>query len=253
MRMFVYCKILATKKMNLQKFYSRLGRNPNDLGIKIRKQDVLYDEKWKIFLRRAKMFRYIPFVEFVFAAGSMALGNVNENSDFDVIVGAKENRLYTTRFISVLAFGALKMRRRKLTHHEHAKNKICLNHFVTLKSAKLSPPYNFYWQELYQNLVPLYGNEEAINSFWEANNWVGKPKHTTLDLRYINKHSKFKITIEKALSGSFGNFVENKLRSIQVKRINKNFIQNKGFEPRIKVTRDELEFHPDTKRTEEFG
>ena len=35
-------------------FYERLGRKPGDLGLERRKQDVLYDKKWKIFLRRAR-------------------------------------------------------------------------------------------------------------------------------------------------------------------------------------------------------
>lgn len=238
--------------MNIELFYNRLGRPIGDLGLKRRKQDVIYDKKWKIFMRRARLFQYIPFVDFVFAAGSMALGNVNENSDFDVIVGTKVNRMYTTRFICILAFGALKMRRQKLTHHEHAKNKICLNHFITSNSLKLSPPYNIYWQELYRNLVPLYGSQSTIDSFKTANNWAGEPKYSTLDLRYKHNQSKIKNTFEYILSGSVGNIIENKLRAIQIKRINTSLVKNTGFTPRIKVSNDELEFHPDTKRIYEL-
>lgn len=233
-------------------FYRRLGRPVGDLNLSRRRQDVLYDKKWKIFLRRAKLFRYIPFVEFVFAAGSMALGNVNENSDFDVIIGTHENRIYTTRFFAVLIFGALKIRRRKLTHHEHAKDKICLNHFVTAKSARLSPPYNIYWQELYVNLVPLYGGKEAIESFWNANSWAGEPKHSLVDLRYRHKPSMVKNIMERLLKGNIGNFIERNLKEIQIKRIKRGFVPNKGFAPRIRVTDDELEFHPDTKRINEL-
>jgi len=235
-----------------EEFYKRLGRPVGDLGLKRREQDVLYDKKWKIFLRRTRLFRHLPFVDFVFAAGSMALGNINKNSDFDVIVGVREGRIYTARFFSVLAFGALRARRKKLTHHEHAKDKICLNHFVTAKSACLSPPHNIYWQELYQNIVPLYGKKERIEFFFKANNWAGEPKTNLTDLRYQHRYSLIKTTGTYILSGKLGDIIEKKLKNFQIKRIHSGFLESQGFAPRIRVTDDELEFHPDTRRISEL-
>ena len=54
--------------------------------ILIRRQQVLYDKKWRKFLRRSWLFRFIPFLDFALGAGSMATGAVNANSDFDVIL-----------------------------------------------------------------------------------------------------------------------------------------------------------------------
>src|SRR3989338_8362689 len=95
-----------------------------------RQQQVLYDKKWRKFLRRTWLFKYIPFVDFALAAGSMALGNVSPESDFDVIIGARPGRVFTTRFFCVVAFGVFGWRRTKLNHRESAADKICLNHFV---------------------------------------------------------------------------------------------------------------------------
>ena len=41
-----------------------------------RQQQVLHDQKWFTFLHRARVFRHIPFIRFVFASGSMATGEV---------------------------------------------------------------------------------------------------------------------------------------------------------------------------------
>ncbi len=217
-----------------------------------RQQQVLYDEKWKKFLRRTWLFRWIPFVDFALAAGSMATGNVNENSDFDVIVGARIGRIFTARFFAVLSFGLLGWRRRKLSHKELASDQICLNHFVTERSFKLSPPYNDYWEALYKNLVPVFGSQEKIHQFWQANEpWLGEKINYKDDLRHLHRTSAWKKkAYEWLLSGSLGDKLESWLKKIQVRRIEKSLKKfPPGFEPRIRYGNDELEFHPDTART----
>src|SRR3989338_9483980 len=85
----------------------------NEVIVK-RQQQVLYDKKWIKFLKRTWLFRHIPFVEFAVAAGSLATGNVNPDSDFDVIIGARAGRIFTARFFSVLGFGIFGWRRGRL-------------------------------------------------------------------------------------------------------------------------------------------
>ncbi|MDZ4231209.1 MAG: hypothetical protein U1C52_00240, partial [Patescibacteria group bacterium] len=60
----------------------------------------LYDRKWSKFLRKVKLFRFVPFVEFVLASGSLATGKVHEGSDFDVMVGVRPGRIFTARFFA---------------------------------------------------------------------------------------------------------------------------------------------------------
>src|SRR3989344_1208349 len=123
------------------------------------KNSELSEKKWSKFLRRVRLFRFVPFVEFVMAAGSLANGNLHENSDFDVIVGVRTGRIFTVRLFSVLLFGLLGMRRNKMTHGEEARDKICLSHFVTFKAYRLTPTYDNYRQNLYANLVPILGSQ----------------------------------------------------------------------------------------------
>lgn len=220
-----------------------------------RQQQVLYDKKWIKFLKRTWIFRHIPFVDFALAAGSMALGNVKPESDFDVIVGARSGRIFTARFFCALAFGIFGWRRAKLSHKESAADKICLNHFVTEKSYQLSGSRNAYWQGLYQNLVPLFGEPEKISKFFTANNaWLSKPRFYADDLRHFYKTASWtKKVREWFLGGAFGDWVEKVLRRIQIARIERSLKTDPpGYKPRIKYNDEELEFHPDTRRIQDF-
>jgi len=221
------------------------------LSLAERRQQVLYDKKWKIFLSRSWLFRFIPFADLALAAGSMAMGNVRSESDFDVIIGVRVGRIFTARFFSVLAFEMFGWRRRK----EHfsgvsAKDKICLNHFVAPAAFRLSPPHNAYWQELYRNLVPLYGEPAKVREFFLVNQtWAGEVNFKNDDTRYRHRtKSFFKRKLEWFLSGKTGDWLEKTLRRWQIAKIEASAKSGQGFEPRIIYNDNELEFHPDTKR-----
>lgn len=219
--------------------------------IAARERQVLYDTKWKKFLSRARLFRHIPFAEFAFGAGSMAVGGVHQDSDFDVLVGARRGRIWSTRFFAVLAFGMFGWRRKKLTHHEAASDKICLNHFVTERSFALSPPHTVSWRTLYARLVPLYGTAETVQAFFDANaSWMGERRIYGDDLRHeYLAPSRLKRMMERMLAGRTGDIVEWVVKSVQSALIRRNLHSPElGNAPRIVYTDDELEFHPDTRR-----
>lgn len=212
------------------------------------------NEKWRKLKQRSWPFKYIPFVDFVLVAGSMALGNAKEDSDFDVIIGARRGKIFTVRFLCWLIFGLLGWRaKHNLSSSDDdrlSRDRFCFSHFVTEKSYRFSPPYNKYWQELYQNLVPVYGNKSLIKKFWEANNsWAGEKEYVYNYFIGTRSWLVNKIA-EKFIGGFLGRVSETILRKIQVFKI-KNSIKKLGlgYEPRVKFSSDELEFHPDTKRT----
>jgi len=149
-------------------------------------ENNIKESKWRKFLNRAGLFQFIPFADFVLAAGSLAMGNIRKDSDFDVIIGAKFGRIFTVRFFSAAVFGLFGWRRDKESHGERASDKICLNHFVTPSNYCLRPPYNAYWQKLYENLVPIAGDKEKINAFFIANVWLDKKRgYVNIDRRHI--------------------------------------------------------------------
>ncbi len=216
------------------------------------KSNELLEKKWKTLLGRIWLFRLIPFIDFVLVAGSLATGKVHENSDFDVIIGVREKRIFTVRGLCWLFFGIFGWRRSGLTHKEDAKDKICLNHFISFRNYCLKPPYNSYWQELYQNLVPVFGEPEKINKFFNSNDWL-KPrrKYSTRDSRH-NSFSSFRVTkfFESNYFNWFWNFFEWLQKLIQMKMIERSSKTSLGYKPRIVVSDDELELHPDTGRIE---
>ena len=216
-----------------------------------RTQDVLLDKKWKKFLSRSRVFQYLPFVEGVFGAGSMSLGNVHKGSDFDVLIVAKTDRIFTTRFVAMLVLGILGFRRAGIGHRGSVSDKICLNHFVTEKTMYLDMPHNFYWHELYYNLVPVYGSKKIINNFFKTNDWIGERPYLS-DRRLNSKNTFAKVFLESMLSGPLGNYLEKILKNFQLQRINDNLSKKIGYRARMKFTDYELEFHPDTERIEKW-
>ena len=216
-----------------------------------RSQDVCGDKKWMIFMRYSRVFRFIPFLGAACAAGSMSLGNVHEGSDFDTYIVAQEKRMFTMRFFLILLTGMLGSRRSGHHKKEEGSNKLCFNHFVTAKSLLLKPSYNMYWQELYAHFVPLYGDKKIIEQLREINAWTKAMKYTD-DRRYGGDAKNIICrVVEYLLHGVMGDFFEMVLKKIQLYKINTSVLCAE-YEPRIRVSDDELEFHPDTRRIKEW-
>ena len=225
-----------------------------DAILQHRQQQVLYDKKWKKFLRRAWVFRCVPFADFVLAAGSLATGEILPDSDFDVIVASRRGRIFTARLFSILFFGFFNWRRTRLSHREAAKDKVCLNHFITEASYRLKPPYTNSWCELYKNLVPVFGDVAAMNKFWDANaDWMGRKKIAEDDLRFISSEPNLiGKTLRRILSGKMGDWFEGAVKRYQIRRIEKSLRSDPvGYKPRITYSDEELEFHPDRRKFEE--
>ena len=137
---------------------------------------------------------------------------------------------------------------------EAAKDKVCLNHFITEASYRLQPPYTDSWRRLYKNLMPVFGDTAAMNNFWEANaEWIGETKKWVDDLRYeASKPNFIGAFINRALSGKAGDWFESAVKRYQVKRIGKSLRSDPvGYKPRITYSDEELEFHPDRRKFEE--
>lgn len=219
--------------------------NP-DIIRKRKEQNEILEKKWSLILRYRKVFNLVPFLDFALLSGSLSLEAVSENSDFDIVIGCKKGRIFTVRFFIILFFGLLGIRRKGTHSKKESINRFCFNHFITPENYKLNPPYHTYWQELYKRMVPLYGDEDAIISFFKANDWSGRGV-TIFDNRYLpKKFNLMRKILEIFLFGPIGNFFEHLFKRIQMKRILKKMPSN--VDARICVNDNELEFHPDQER-----
>ena len=208
----------------------------------------LLDQKWRKFLKLRPFFAYIPFVDFVLVAGSLAFGNVHPDSDFDVIVGVRSGRVFSAWFLSSFIFQIFGWR-------EHpgrdTANRFGMPHFAAPLGYTLSPPYDAYWENLYCKLIPALGDEERIREFFAANDWLKPPREYVRHEKYIGGVSSWcKKVIEFLLHGRIGNLIEGVLKKWLVKKIeNPDKI---GYKPRVFWDDTKIELYRDTKRIEEM-
>jgi len=209
----------------------------------------LLERKWRVFEKRVKLFRHVPFVEFVLLAGSMATGRIHEDSDFDVIVGVREGRVFTAWFFSALLFQLRGWREHPGTNQS---DRFGMSHFVAPDGYKLSPPYDPYWQNLYQKLIPVLGDEKKMAQFFSANDWLEPKRAYKRHEKYlISRKSFYKHYKEFELGGRLGNFVERRMkRRLVEKRIKDP--KKLGYKPRVHWDDHKLELYRDTKRIEEM-
>lgn len=213
----------------------------------------LEEKKWALFLKRVRLFRFVPFTDFVIAAGSLATGELHKKSDFDVVVGVRRGRIFTNRFFAHLVFRLCGYGRRGVDHKENASDKICLNHFVTPQSYRLAPPHNAYWNNLYHKLVPVVGEETLIAEFFKSNDWLKPYRIYKRDFRYLGRaKSLLGGMAEFVLGGVFGDGLEGILGHWQENKIRRGFCKNAGYKPAFVCNKHELRFHMDTRRIEEM-
>jgi len=224
-------------------FYFLKGRQ------KIIKQRIarqgIADHKWKKAKRMVKLLQQIPFIRLVMVSGSLAMDNPKEKSDIDLLIVTKAGRIWTCRGLTTLFIHCLGQRRHGLL----AKDRFCLNHYLTNQSLKMPFP-SLYNAQTYAHLVPIWQAEPGLyKKFQRANQWLKKylvfyPAgqkgylKKIKDNRFFTFLRKFR---ESILDKKVGDGVEFILRKIQARRIN-------PYQPGGRVVFDDkqLEFHPDS-------
>lgn len=228
-------------------FFTVAGLN-NELTEKIGKvrieQDSFLEEKRENVLTLRFLFDLIPFLDFVCVSGSLALGNVKKDSDFDVVIGCRSGRIFTARFFTMLFFEIIGRRRASADFGPAANNKFCFNHFLTPRGYRLTPPCTLYWRYIYRLMIPIYGKEGAILEFFGKNKWSGRGI-TVFDARFFPRGFNFwRVILEFVLSSPLGNIFEFIVKKIQMGRILRKNSENKNGGGRIRTDDEELEFHP---------
>ena len=124
-------------------------------------------EKLKKFL---PLLVLCPYTRIIFLAGSVAEARAHSESDIDLVVVARHNRVWLNRFFLELATWLAGQRRSK----NKINNKFCFNMFLSDK-LPLLPHQDFVGAMSYKNLQPIWSNSpNKIESFWRANSWINK-------------------------------------------------------------------------------
>jgi hypothetical protein len=206
-------------------------------------QRLVLDLKWRKLLKLARWFRFVPFLKFVMANGSMVLGTADERSDFDVLAAVRKGRIFTTRYVLNVIFSVLRARRLD-DFKGSSPDKMCFNHFVTTPTYR-KEGLNEYGKELYRNLVPLYGDENDIREFFKANREYGtNPETSLLDIRFQDfKPNLFALGLEWLLGGRFGDLFEKTIVEPLARRRLARYLEKKPEQDRVIISEEELEFH----------
>lgn len=227
-------------------FYFLPGRERlYDLRIK---REKIAAKKWKKFLRISQWFQAVPYLRGIMASGSMALGNTDPDSDFDVIAVAAAGRLYTCRIFLSLMASLFNARRKRFD--KTASDKFCFNHYITDNALTIRHE-SLYNAQTYIHLKPALIKNELFEDFYVSNLWLNKYVYNFRPAnQFIRRNAKRNIILcsiasaaEFILNNRLGDRLENIFKNYQHNRIKSNPITyEKGG--RIIFTDNELEFHP---------
>lgn len=225
--------------------YYLFGRGYN-IALK-KKREKNAEAKFKKINKAIKIMGAIPYIEGIFASGSLAIKNTDELSDLDVLVIVRHGRMWLARTMMILITNLMGMRRKG--SDRIAPDKICLNHYIGDDSLKI-PFMSIYNAQTYSNLVPLYVRRNTlVEDFKKANAWVldfvyqwniDIPKK--LRNRWMNR---LKDLSERIFNTRLGDMLELWARSFQYRRIESNPL-TKQPGGRVVFGDQQLEFHPNS-------
>lgn len=210
---------------------------------------------WAKAKRYVRFLQAVPFLKMVAVCNNLAFGKVHKNSDIDLFIISKKNRLFIVRSFVTLFLQILGVRR----HGKNIKARFCLSFFIDEESMDLSKIaikndiYLAYWVK---SMVPLI-ERGVYKDFISKNRWAGyyfkNNEEFCTGRNKIIKESVilnfFRKIFELILNRKFGDFLENKLKKWQIKRANKK-INNAGDKSSIIVSDHILKFHNIDRRRE---
>lgn len=149
----------------------------------------------------------IPWIKLLAITGSVAAFNADKDDDLDIFIITKKNRLWITRFFTVLILKALN----KYRTESNPQRKICPNILID--------ETNLEWQKDKQNIYtaheivmmhPYINRDNTYFKFLKKNIWI---------LEYFGNFSinlPNKLGSKQKVESTLVNFCENFLRSLQL-------------------------------------
>lgn len=204
-------------------------------------------QKWRHMLRCAWWLQVVPYVRALFASGSLALGNVEPSSDWDVFGVMQDGRLYTAR--AGLLCTTWCMRRLRTKHMQVAPDRFCFNHLITtrglvIRHRSIFTAHTLAW------LVPMWDPNGYGARIRQANLWMNEWTLQTGDTHFVRRSVKrsrvlgaVQVCAELVLNTFIGSLLERILRRWMQGRIARDPItRTRGG--RVIADDRELEFHP---------
>jgi len=129
--------------------------------------------KLKIAQRVTRWLRIVPTIKMVAVTGALAMNNSDREDDIDLLIIASKNRLWLTRFLTVLLVELVARRRRP--NDKDVEDKICLNMFLDEDHLEIPEKEQdlFSAHEVCQ-LKPIWSKDNVYQEFITQNQWYQK-------------------------------------------------------------------------------
>ena len=117
------------------------------------------------------LYKQIPFIENIYVCNSLSFKSIKDNSDIDLFIITKENRIFLAKFFVWIFFKIFKM------YWTHKKWKFCIWFYISNVDLDLYPisiyPIDLYLSYWIAHLQPLYSEKkENIDNIFMQNMWV---------------------------------------------------------------------------------
>ena len=200
------------------------------------------DNLWKKIQTYTPYLKIISWVQCVCICNSLAMNSCHKNSDIDLFVITRKNRLWTARIWLTLLTSLLWIRK---TSRKHAW-KFCLSFYVTEDEKNFSDIaidndiYLSYWLE---TLIPIINKNNTFEKFVEKNGLEEKYKKSVAKYVCISKSRWW----EKCETWKLWDINEYILKKIFLRKTLKNY--KKLWKPFGVIISDTmLKFHDQDKR-----
>lgn len=236
--------------INSIKYYFLKGRS-SIVHIRLQRKQISA-RLWKKVQFFLPFIQMVPFIKMVAVCNTLAFDNATKDSDIDLFIVARRNRLFIVRFFTLFLFSILGVRR----HGQKVAGRFCLSFYVdedflNLELLQLSSK-DIYFPFWMIAMKPLYG-ERYYHRFMAENQWLRRYfQRPVIYGGEIWKPAFLKIFggfWEFLLKRHFGNWVEKKFYSLQQKRHQKN-ISALGSQASVIVEKNILKFHNFDRRRE---
>ena len=211
--------------------------------------------KWKALKRLSRFLALAPFLKLAAVTGSLTGYNAKKQSDFDLLIILKKNRLWLGRLLLTGLVGIMHRRR----HGQLTQDRICLNCYLTEKNLEITKqikPHDFHSAQEYSRLTPILEIKKGIYlNFIQANRWLADflknyPWPNNINAKKIQPSMPLNFIrqiFEWLLNGKVGDWLEKITGQWQSKRINKKRQNEQDDLNQVFVNNDCLMFHPQSK------
>ena len=200
------------------------------------------ERKFRRAVRIARLFRLIPWIKMIAVGNNIGAHNLSNDGDIDFFIVTDDDRIWISRFFSVLIVKILGLRPRGAD----MKDKICLSFFVSENSSdleKLMIDEDIYFVYWLAGLTPIFKKDDF--DFSDKNKWIGK---------YLPNLEPEKIVLKRKIEGNgriifkyFGG-LEFLMKKAQLKVLPEKIKESMDSDPNIIVNDRILKFHLNDRR-----